>query len=445
VSGTGVSIVATGAGETRIFTTNSTASVTAQTGAETSTAYIGSFTNHPLVIRTNDLERMRIDTSGNVLVGTTSQAPLASTGKYITLYNTANAVLSVQAVDSANDRNATLELLASGSGGTAISQIVYGDTRTVASTPSPLVFASYVATVRTERMRLDTSGNLGIGVTPSATWNSDKAIQIGDASNTSFLSSGTTSGAMNLGKNAYSVGSSPKYVGNGYATNYYQSAGTHVWQTAASNGGGAGAALTWTSAMTLDASGNLGIGTSSPGTKLDVSAADDVTVSRFRGATYALRVQSKSATGTIVDATSFNESTYQPLLIGGSQIQFMISASEKMRIDSAGSLNLSGSYTEGVVAIGNSGTAQTLSLANGTVQTVTMTGNCTFTMPTNVAGKSFILIVSSGAGGFTGTFTSVKWPNNAAPTLTTTATRWDILTFVANGSAWYGSAAQAYA
>jgi len=130
-----------------------------------------------------------------------------------------------------------------------------------------------------------------------------------------------------------------------------------------------------------------------------------------------------------------------------------------MRIDSSGNLLigtttspagskelvLGGDYIEGVVAIGNSGTAQTISLANGTVQTVTMTGNCTFTMPTNVAGKSFILIVSSGAGGFTGTFTSVKWPNNAAPTLTTTATRWDILTFVANGTSWYGNFAQAYA
>lgn len=101
-------------------------------------------------------------------------------------------------------------------------------------------------------------------------------------------------------------------------------------------------------------------------------------------------------------------------------------------------------YVESVVAIGNSSTAQTLSLTNGTVQTVTMTGNCTFTMPTATAGKSFILIVSSGAGGFTGTFTSVKWPNNTAPTLTTTASRWDIFTFVADGTYWYGNSAQAY-
>lgn len=101
-------------------------------------------------------------------------------------------------------------------------------------------------------------------------------------------------------------------------------------------------------------------------------------------------------------------------------------------------------YVESVVAIGNSGTSQTLSLTNGTVQTVTMTGNCTFTMPTATAGRSFILIVNTGAGSFTGTFTSVKWPNNAAPTLTTTASRWDILTFVADGTNWYGNFAQAY-
>ena len=102
-------------------------------------------------------------------------------------------------------------------------------------------------------------------------------------------------------------------------------------------------------------------------------------------------------------------------------------------------------YVESVVAIGNSSTAQTIALTNGTVQTVTMTGNCTFTMPTATAGKSFILIISTGAGSYTGTFTSVKWPSGTAPTLTTTASRWDILTFVADGTYWYGNSAQAYA
>jgi len=103
-----------------------------------------------------------------------------------------------------------------------------------------------------------------------------------------------------------------------------------------------------------------------------------------------------------------------------------------------------GGYTEAVVAVGNSGTAQTLSIAAGTVITVTMTGNCTFTMPSVVAGKSFVVIVSTGAGSFTASFTGVKWPSNTAPTLTTTASRWDIFTFLTDGTNWYGNVAQAY-
>ena len=104
-------------------------------------------------------------------------------------------------------------------------------------------------------------------------------------------------------------------------------------------------------------------------------------------------------------------------------------------------------YVESVVSIGNSGTTQTLALTNGTVQTVTMTGNCTFTMPTATAGKSFILIaVQDGTGSRTATFTSVKWAGGTAPTLTTTATTGrDIFTFVADGTNWYGTVAQAFA
>jgi len=104
-------------------------------------------------------------------------------------------------------------------------------------------------------------------------------------------------------------------------------------------------------------------------------------------------------------------------------------------------------YVESVVAIGNSGTSQTLVLTNGTVQTVTMTGNCTFTMPTATAGKSFILICTQdGTGSRTAVFTSVKFPGGTAPTLTVTATTGvDILTFVANGTSWFGTAAQAFA
>ena len=105
-------------------------------------------------------------------------------------------------------------------------------------------------------------------------------------------------------------------------------------------------------------------------------------------------------------------------------------------------------YTESVVAIGTVTTASTLSLTNGTVQTATLTAStaCTFTMPTAVAGKSFILLLKQAAatGNGTATFTSVKFAASGAPVITATAGAMDILSFLSDGTNWYGSYNQGY-
>jgi len=104
-------------------------------------------------------------------------------------------------------------------------------------------------------------------------------------------------------------------------------------------------------------------------------------------------------------------------------------------------------YTETAPAIANSSTAVTLSLASGTVLSYTLTGNCTFTMPTATSGTSFIVkLIQDGTGSRTATFTGVKWPGGTAPTITTTATTGlDIISFVCINSVWYGTYAQAFA
>ena len=105
-------------------------------------------------------------------------------------------------------------------------------------------------------------------------------------------------------------------------------------------------------------------------------------------------------------------------------------------------------YTENVITVGTVTTASTLSISNGTFQTVTLTAStaCTFTMPTAVAGKSFILLLKQAAstGNGTATFTGVKWGLAGAPTITATAGKMDLLTFVSDGTNWYGSASQGY-
>jgi len=42
----------------------------------------------------------------------------------------------------------------------------------------------------------------------------------------------------------------------------------------------------------------------------------------------------------------------------------------------------------------------------------------------------------------TATFTGVKWSGGTAPTITATASAVDIISFIAVGSTWYGSAIQ---
>ena len=109
-------------------------------------------------------------------------------------------------------------------------------------------------------------------------------------------------------------------------------------------------------------------------------------------------------------------------------------------------------YAETVYAGGDTSTAVTLDETNGNTQTWTMTGNCTFTMPSGAglqAGTALTLILTQDASGSrTGAFTSVKWAGATAPTLTTTATTGvDILTFITfNGGSspvWYGFTAGA--
>lgn len=103
-------------------------------------------------------------------------------------------------------------------------------------------------------------------------------------------------------------------------------------------------------------------------------------------------------------------------------------------------------YTEGAVPIGTVTTAHTLVLTSGTLQTATLTAStaCTFTMPTASAGKSFLLVLSQApsTGNGTATFTSVLWASGTAPTVTAAAGSVDMLSFVADGTYWYGAVTQ---
>jgi hypothetical protein len=138
------------------------------------------------------------------------------------------------------------------------------------------------------------------------------------------------------------------------------------------------------------------------------------------------------------------------LVYGGVTLTNAVTGTGKMVLDTSPTVNnpTVTNYVESVVAIGTVSSSNTIALTNGTVQTATLTAStaCTFTMPTATAGKSFVLLLKQAAstGNGTATFTNVKWGTAGAPTITATAGKMDILTFIADGTNWYGSIAQGY-
>jgi hypothetical protein len=123
------------------------------------------------------------------------------------------------------------------------------------------------ATSSSTKMRLNASGNLGLGVTPSAWFSGTKALQINGGS---MYAANTYTF---VGSNIVYTDAGDKYINTGFATVYGQLSGEHRWYNAPS--GTAGNAISFTQAMTLNASGNLGLGTTSPSTfgKLAVSVS----------------------------------------------------------------------------------------------------------------------------------------------------------------------------
>lgn len=239
-------------------------------------AITGTGTYVPMTFHTNGSERMRIDTSGNVGIGTAT--PLSNSVTIERPLGSGNLALNSTLTPSTTSR---LFLIGAGTATDtnkariSFDSDVYGWTAGV-STPTRIYFSTTPngSTTAATRMTIDNAGNVGIGVTPSA-WTTFTALQI--SSRSSLASEGTVT---DLNLNVFYDGAY-KYIASATASQYRQQSGTHQWYTAPS--GTAGAAITFTEAMRIDSSGNVGIGTSGPGYKLDVQSASGDCVIRAKG------------------------------------------------------------------------------------------------------------------------------------------------------------------
>jgi len=239
--------------------------------------------------------------------------------------------------------------------------------------------------------------NLGVGVTPSAWFSVYRAIQIGgNFSGSPFagaLTGQTNDAVISLTNNAYvntSVVDTYYSTASYGASRYKLNANVHEWLNAPA--GTAGNAITFTQAMTLDASGYLGIGTTTP--------------SSYGG----LAVRKAATVSSVPVSASFSDSAnstfdirHSPNIVNlnaqGSGITINTGNSTKMTITDAGLVGIGAASPS--VALEVAGSAK---LTNGNLSIVpSTTTNVAYLLNTNASGNFFFAIDNSTGASFTGT------------------------------------------
>jgi hypothetical protein len=198
------------------------------------------------------------DNGTTVFVNATT-APALGSPEFFVKMGTANTYEGILVASSTN--NNVIAIAHTGTQGIITTN--YG----TSGANTPLAFGTNGAA----QMTLDTSGNLGLGVTPSNAYGDSRTFEFGAGGILWAEQASSVYNSVQFGSNFYynSVGDL-KYKNSGVAASrYFQYQGSHIWNYAGV-APSAGAALTFTYAMTLDASGRLALGRTSADHRLDV-------------------------------------------------------------------------------------------------------------------------------------------------------------------------------
>ncbi len=282
-----------------------------------------------------------IDTNGNELLKLTATA---SAVNELTLANAATGGAPALSA-TGGDTNIGIALTPKGTGGVVFPAGAVGTPAiTTSGDLNTGIFFPAADTIAfaeggTEVMRIDSSGNLGLGVTPSAWWSSSKAMQIGAGT----VVQGRTGSAdfAEIGANVFlNSSAAATYIATAAASRYQQSGGGHFWYTAPS--GTAGNAITFTQAMTLDASGNLLLNTTSQYGSQKLSVNGGIALDGRSAATPGLSEKGDDNTGIFWPAAD--------------TLGFSTGGSERARITSGGEVYIAGTTDQGAYNLQVNGT-----------------------------------------------------------------------------------------
>ena len=132
--------------------------------------------------------------------------------------------------------------------------------------PTALIFRTGTTSV-IDRLRIDSAGNMGLGITPDTQGGTVVSLQIGSATN---LYNETSDDYTILGNNVYFDGSNNKYIKTQQSSRLMQNAGEFTFQQAAS--GSADANITYTTPLKITSDGKMGLNHTTPPSQFVVRA-----------------------------------------------------------------------------------------------------------------------------------------------------------------------------
>jgi hypothetical protein len=340
-------------------------------------------------------ERMRIDSSGNLLVNSTSAGALASSGRGL--------------IDVDGTSDSAIELKAGGS--------TYGylyasssQFRVANLTANPVTFF----TSNTERMRIDGSGDVGIG---TSSIDSSYKLNVEGAVIPILAKSSSTSTSPRYACVATARPSNVVGSGSGYGMNMNNSSGNmteygYIGGLIESNTAGSqsGALVfaptssgTRTERMRINSSGNVGIGTASPTSSsgwakfINIGGTD--TNALILDGTESQQAAVGAVDGLYLDCVGSSTASKNKIIFRTQSANSNYNGSERMRIDSSGNVLVGVTSTisagdegiqlgsNGMITTARNQTSTQTHMAfvnpNGTVGSITTLNNATSFTPSS--------------------------------------------------------------